>query len=362
MASSRTGEVTYDVLRPTAYPKWVLSCHQHIGRRKAQEDRFALCPALYDQGSAFFGVWDGTVGDFASHNIRSLVLPHLLASKHWKAFRALGKDRVTPEHLRTLEDATKESFVKADNELVGMCRAASNHYASSTGVTALITGGVLTVGWLGDSRVALGYDQGGKLCSEFLTVDHKPDQPGERARIEASGGSVEYLHNSFNKPFIRGGDFTRRKALGEKPMQLQYSRAFGGKDLKPYGLSNQADVKQVVLAPQHKVLVLASDGLWDVCSDQTAVAVAMEAAWQGRDASQALVAYALSEQDRRGGTADNVTVACVFFAEERDGEAGGGPGDEVDGPVSSNGHSSAAMRNASSSRRSSDSRAERMSR
>ena len=187
-----------------------------------------------------------------------------------------------------------------------------------------------------------------QLCSEFLTVDHKPDQPNERARIEASGGSVEYLHNSFNKPFIRGGDFTRRKALGEKPMQLQYSRAFGGKDLKPYGLSNAADVKQVVLGPEHKVLILASDGLWDVCGDQTAVAVAMEAAWQGRDAAQALVAYALSEQDRRGGTADNVTVACVFFAEEPDSEAGGGPGDEVDGPVASgSGHSSAAMHNSS---------------
>ena len=46
--------------------------------------------------------------------------------------------------------------------------------------------------------------------------------------------SVEYLHNSFDKPFIRGGDFTARKARGDRAMQLQYSRAFGGKDLKPY--------------------------------------------------------------------------------------------------------------------------------
>ena len=45
---------------------------------------------------------------------------------------------------------------------------------------------------------------------------------------------MEYLHNSFDKPFIRGGDFTARKARGDRAMQLQYSRAFGGKDLKPY--------------------------------------------------------------------------------------------------------------------------------
>jgi hypothetical protein len=47
-------------------------------------------------------------------------------------------------------------------------------------------------------------------------------------------GSVEYLHNHQNKPFIRGGDFQQRKVLGESPMQLQYSRAFGGRLQKIY--------------------------------------------------------------------------------------------------------------------------------
>ena len=30
--------------------------------------------------------------------------------------------------------------------------------------------------------------------------------------------------------FLRGGDFEERKARGETPKGLQYSRAFGGKD------------------------------------------------------------------------------------------------------------------------------------
>lgn len=45
--------------------------------------------------------------------------------------------------------------------------------------------------------------------------------------VQRNGGSVEYLHNHNNKPFIRGGDFAFRKSRGEQPMQLQYSRAFG---------------------------------------------------------------------------------------------------------------------------------------
>jgi protein phosphatase len=45
-----------------------------------------------------------------------------------------------------------------------------------------------------------------------------------------SGGSLAWLHGG--KPFLRGGDFTARQAQGDRPMQLNYSRAFGGKDLK----------------------------------------------------------------------------------------------------------------------------------
>ena len=49
----------------------------------------------------------------------------------------------------------------------------------------------------------------------------------ERRRIEKSGGSLAYLHGG--KPFIRGGDFAERQLKGDRPMQLNYSRAFGGK-------------------------------------------------------------------------------------------------------------------------------------
>lgn len=61
-------------------------------------------------------------------------------------------------------------------------------------------------------------------------VDHKPNMPSELQRIQASGGSLVWLHG--NKAYIRGGDFIRRQANGEHPKQLNYSRAFGGKDLK----------------------------------------------------------------------------------------------------------------------------------
>eukprot|EP00392_Amoebophrya_sp_AT5.2_P015842 g16063.t1 len=125
----------------------------------------------------------------------------------------------------------------------------------------------------------------------FVTQDHKPDTAEEKARIEACGGSVEYLHNHQNKPFIRGGDFQQRKMLGESPMQLQYSRAFGAKDLKPFFLG----------------FILASDGLWDVLSADVASRVAMKAFLEGTNPSDALVQAALHT------SCDNITAVCVMY-------------------------------------------------
>ena len=331
---------SHDPCGPTSYPWGVVSCAQHIGRRRRQEDRFTICPDLgVGERSAFVGVWDGTVGDFASHNVQGLVLPHTVASPAWQELAAGGS---APRPL--LERAVREGYVAADAQLVALCAEANNDYASTTSVTAVIANDVLTVAHLGDSRAVLvDVDEStGSVSGAQLTADHKPDLPEERARIEASGGSVEFLTDSHFKPFIRGGDFLARKAQGGKPMQLQYSRAFGGKDLKPYGLSCVPDVVQVDLAstPRARYLILASDGLWDVCTAADAAhiahlvvskraeaeAVAAPAvgggdagtAGAGRgatpaslDPSVALVNFALEQQQLRGDKADNVTVLTV---------------------------------------------------
>ena len=125
-----------------------------------------------------------------------------------------------------VEAAVHEGFRDTDAALIRTCAAASPplDYAASTAAVALITGDLLTVGHLGDSKVVLGRVRsrapsgGGGVagtaagvaaaaaaavaCSGvYLTTDHKPDQPAEHRRIAAAGGSLEYL--SGGRPFIR---------------------------------------------------------------------------------------------------------------------------------------------------------------
>lgn len=119
-----------------------------------------------------------------------------------------------------VEAAVHEGFRDTDAALIRACAAASPplDYAASTAAVALVTGDLLTVGHLGDSKVVLGRvrsrapGSGGGMaaagaaaaaaCSGvYLTTDHKPDQPAEHRRITAAGGTLEYL--SGGRPFIR---------------------------------------------------------------------------------------------------------------------------------------------------------------
>lgn len=305
----RIAEVSpgYSELVPTKCEgtKFKVSLLQHMGDRKTQEDRYLIVPDA-GQGCALFGVFDGTVGDFASDNVKDIVLPKLLEDKNFPG---------------NIPEALRSTFVNSDQELLNRCsRSASQqtgphqlHYSTSTGVMAVVTQDSLVVGHLGDSRIVAGIRQSdGRIIGKQLTEDHKPDQDHERKRIEECGGMVERLINHNNKPFIRGGDFMMRKALGEQPMQLQYSRAFGGKDLKIFGLSSRPDISKIPIA-NVSCVILASDGLWDVINAEQAVDIVNSAVAQSLNPSAALVRASLLEQSKRKARADNITAVVVLM-------------------------------------------------
>lgn len=310
----------------TAGPQLMVSTYQHMGDRKTQEDRFRVAPCIESFDSklcAFFGVFDGTVGDFASDTVKDLVIPKLKESPNFLALRSLSKAsrNTAGDEDKLLEHAVRDMYSSTDNALLAACADAKQHYATCTGVTLLVLGNILVFGHVGDSRIVIGKEDGeGKLFGEQITMDHKPDQESERARIEQCGGMVERLQNHNNKPFIRGGDFMMRKALGEQPMQLQYSRAFGGKDLKMFGLSNVPDVRIIRMGSgsyrQVRWAILASDGLWDVLSAQQAVGFAEAALQNGQNPAEELVRKVLLEQSRRRARADNITAICVQFDDD----------------------------------------------
>lgn len=122
----------------------------------------------------------------------------------------------------------------------------------STAVTAiLVNGRKLWVANVGDSRAVLSR----KGQAVQMSTDHEPNT--ERGSIEDRGGFVS------NMP----GDVARVNG------QLAVSRAFGDKNLKSH-LRSDPDIQSTDVNQDTDFLILASDGLWKVMSNQEAVDIA----------------------------------------------------------------------------------------
>ncbi|KAK9291433.1 hypothetical protein L1049_019380 [Liquidambar formosana] len=136
--------------------------------------------------------------------------------------------------------------------------------SGSTAVVAVLTPDDIVVANCGDSRAVL--CRSGRAMP--LSVDHKPDRPDERARIEASGGRVIFVDG----PRVGG--------------ILAMSRAIGDVYLKP-AVTSEPEISFTKRDPEDECLILASDGLWDVLSSDLACKVASECLREGSPATAA---------------------------------------------------------------------------
>ncbi|CAA3028635.1 probable phosphatase 2C 9 isoform X1 [Olea europaea subsp. europaea] len=155
----------------------------------------------------------------------------------------------------------------------------------STAVTAiLINCRHLWVANVGDSRAVL--SRNGQAIQ--LSIDHEPNT--ERGSIENRGGFVS------NMP----GDVARVDG------QLAVSRAFGDKNLKSH-LRSDPDITDADIDEDSDFLILASDGLWKVMSNQEAVDLVMTINDPQKAAKQ-LSTEALNRESK-----DDISVIVVRF-------------------------------------------------
>lgn len=194
-------------------------------RRRINEDR-VFC----DPSAGIYGVCDGHGAD--SSNAPSS--PSVQSFPSQKVAELLPK-------LLVKGYTYEEAFLEADRQICAM-HAARSYIGTTVTVARVVRGECMRVAHVGDSRAML-IDKRG--APQTLTTDHNPDREDETARIENEGGHV-----------LRG------RVNGV----LAVSRAIGDCALKPV-VPATPDVAEYALAGDDQLLVVASDGLWDVMSD-----------------------------------------------------------------------------------------------
>jgi protein phosphatase PTC1 len=147
--------------------------------------------------------------------------------------------------------------------------------------------GTLYTANAGDGRIVL--CQGGKAIR--LSYDHKASDKREQQRIQEAGGFVAH-----------------DRVAGV----LAVSRALGDEELKEFVIGRPFTAK-VKLTKESQFLILACDGLWDVCSDQEACHLIQGVVSRDQKAAATiLVDYAM-----QAGSTDNISVMVVYFYQDR---------------------------------------------
>ncbi|XP_022846802.1 probable protein phosphatase 2C 66 [Olea europaea var. sylvestris] len=116
-----------------------------------------------------------------------------------------------------------------------------------------------------------------------LTVDLKPDLPREAARIRKFKGRVFALKDE--------PEVTRVWLPTSNSPGLAMARAFGDFCLKDFGLISIPDVYYHHITERDEFVILATDGVWDVLSNEKAVDIVASAPDCGT-ATRALVDHA----------------------------------------------------------------------
>ena len=156
--------------------------------------------------------------------------------------------------------ALKDSsiHVNAKMHIDGTCRT---NYSGTTACYGLVIGNKLIMANVGDSRAILGRrGRWNRMEAMDLTVDHKPEDPEERVRIEYSGGAVaqqEYDPGQFEGPF-------RVFRAGTSAPGLAMSRSLGDLEAEKVGVIPDADTSTWEFKRGDELLLIASDGLWEV--------------------------------------------------------------------------------------------------
>jgi len=196
-------------------------------------------PAPPDKRLAYFGVYDGHGGEkvaqFAGEHIHKIVAKQDGFKKG------------------DMEQALKDGFLATDRAILNDPKY-EEEVSGCTASVGIISKEKIWVANAGDSRSVLGV----KGRAKPLSFDHKPQNEGEKARISAAGGFVDFGRVNGNLALSRAiGDFEFKKSADLSPEQ-QIVTAFP--DVVTHEVSNDDEF-----------LVIACDGIWDCQSSQAVV-------------------------------------------------------------------------------------------
>jgi serine/threonine protein phosphatase PrpC len=229
----------------------------------------------------------GEHGDGVSQTFRDQLIPEMFNHPAWAS---------------DLKTAVGDAIAKVERNLLRNYRIDSE-FSGTTLSMAVIRGNHVTGINIGDSRVILGKEEGGRMVAQDITFDHKPDTPAEKERILAHGGRV------FAVEYDDGIDGPPRVWLGHMDIPgLAMSRSLGDVVAHSAGVISEPEFTEFELNPvTDKFLVVATDGLWEFVDNSETIEM-VEAQATPTEAVDVLVTEAATRWMHEEQVIDDTTI------------------------------------------------------
>ncbi|CAA6666110.1 unnamed protein product [Spirodela intermedia] len=295
------------------------SLYSRRGKKGPNQDSAIFCQGYGLEDGVFCGVFDGhgrnghRVSKVVRDRLPSLLLNHrnalLLSDEDYDSDAESSEDFddssiSSPEMFDEWKEACISAFKAMDREL-GMDADLECRYSGTT------AGKDLIIANLGDSRAVLGtLSEEGDLLVVPLTTDLKPSLPHEAERIKRNNGRIFALRDE--------PDIARVWLPDDDYPGLAMARAFGDFQLKKYGVISVPQVSYRRLTARDQFIVLATDGVWDVLTNEEVVAIVRSA--KTRDEASKAVAEAAARAWRQkfpSSRVDDCSAVCLFL-QDRD--------------------------------------------
>nr|XP_043640138.1 probable protein phosphatase 2C 52 [Erigeron canadensis] len=304
------------------------------GRKGVNQDAMIVWEDFMAEDVTFCGVFDGhgPYGHLVSRKVRDtlpLKLFSFLDSHESKKKKSTGTICCSQDSASDgadyevgindkLDSIYRDAFLKSYKSMDKELRfhpSLDCFCSGSTAVTIVKQGLNLYMGSIGDSRAIMASnDSNNSLVAVQLTVDLKPDLPREAERIKRCKGRVFALQD---EPEVSRVWLPFDDAPG-----LAMARAFGDFCLKEYGVISIPEFSHRVLTDRDKFIVLASDGVWDVLSNEEVIDIVSSASTRS-SAARILVDSAAREWKTKYPTSrmDDCAVICLFLDGKMDSDS-----------------------------------------
>jgi len=282
---------------PRSKVRW--TCRKGLKPEAPNQDSFSIMVSEGDY--AIYGVYDGhgpcghDISDYAHEFLMATFVAH-------------------PRREEAVEQALLESFEATQKKI----REEKSLDPSTSGTTCTVAyhdykKDQLWIAHIGDSRAVFGTrnknsDAFDKASIRELTIDHKPNLPLEKKRIEESDPPGRVVFDGYYN----------HRVFSQKGMYpgLNMSRAFG--DIVAHdeaGLVARPDVVMIDVAKEREkfkdlTLLLCSDGVWEFIDPQEAL---KHFEFPDNDGVEKLAQKSFQSwmNDSEGEISDDITVICV---------------------------------------------------